>query len=72
MNKFRSNQIYGGVVINSPRGARARLGPAEAYLVQDAAARARSAFQDFLTLWRDADTDIQILQKAKAEYANIQ
>ena len=30
---------------------------------------ARKAYQDFFTLWKDADPDIPILQQAKAEYA---
>jgi hypothetical protein len=35
-------------------------------------AKARSAYQDFLTLWKDADPDIPILKEAKAEYAKLQ
>jgi eukaryotic-like serine/threonine-protein kinase len=31
----------------------------------------RTAFQDFLTLWKDADADIPILKQAKAEYAKL-
>jgi hypothetical protein len=34
-------------------------------------AAARTAYQDFLTLWKDADPDIPILQQAKAEYAKL-
>jgi eukaryotic-like serine/threonine-protein kinase len=34
--------------------------------------RARAAYQDFLTLWKDADPDIPILKEAKAEYAKLQ
>ena len=34
-------------------------------------ARARAAYQDFFTLWKDADPDIPILQQAKAEYAKL-
>ena len=39
-----------------------------------AAARVRSlaAYQDFLALWKDADPDIPILKRAKAEYAKLQ
>jgi DNA-binding winged helix-turn-helix (wHTH) protein/tetratricopeptide (TPR) repeat protein len=70
--EFQKLLNHRGVVINSPLGALARLGIAEAYMVQDDAARARAAFQDFLTLWRDADPNIPILQQAKAEYAKIQ
>ena len=41
---------------------------------KDPAARdkARTAYQDFLTLWKDADPDIPILKQAKAEYAKLQ
>ena len=41
---------------------------------EDAAARdeARAAYQDFLTLWKDADPDIPILKQAKSEYAKLQ
>jgi hypothetical protein len=35
-------------------------------------AKARAAYQDFLTLWKDADPDIPILEDAKAEYAKLQ
>ena len=34
--------------------------------------KARAAYQDFLTLWKDADPDIPILKQAKAEYAKLQ
>ncbi len=33
---------------------------------------AKAAYQDFLTLWKDADPDIPILKQAKAEYAKLQ
>jgi hypothetical protein len=33
--------------------------------------KARKAFRDFLTLWKDADADIPILKEAKAEYAKL-
>jgi hypothetical protein len=36
------------------------------------AAQARTAYQDFLTLWKDADPDIPILKQAKVEYAKLQ
>ena len=37
-----------------------------------ARARARVAFQNFLALWKNADTDIPILKRARAEYAKVQ
>ena len=58
-------------------GALARLGLARAYALEaqtDPAARekARTAYQNFLTLWKDADPDIPIYKQAKAEYAKLQ
>jgi hypothetical protein len=45
--------------------------PQGAPLQQDALAKARAAYQDFLTLWKDADPDIPVLKEAKAEYAKL-
>jgi eukaryotic-like serine/threonine-protein kinase len=61
-----------GIVVNSPWGALARLGLARAYALQGDAAKSRAAYQDFLALWKDADTDIPILKQAKVEYAKLQ
>ena len=55
-----------------PIGARAHLGLARAYALQGATVKAKTAYQDFLALWKDADADIPILQQAKAEYAKLQ
>ena len=35
-------------------------------------AKAKTAYQDFLTLWKDADPDIPIPKEAKAEHAKLQ
>ena len=56
----------------SPIGALAHLGLARAYMLQSDVAKARSAYQDFLLLWKDADPNIPILKQAKAEYAKLQ
>jgi eukaryotic-like serine/threonine-protein kinase len=50
----------------------ARLGLIRAYAVQKDTVRARAAYQDFLTPWKDADPDIPILKEAKALYAKLQ
>ena len=52
-------------------GAQARLGLARSYLVAGDTDKARAGYQDFLTLWKDADPDILILKEAKAEYAKL-
>jgi len=55
-----------------PAASLAQLGLARAYALQGDKAKARTAYQDFFTLWKDADPEIPILQEAKAEYAKIQ
>ena len=39
--------------------------------LQGDTAKARAAYQDFFTLWKDADPDIPILQQAKVEHAKL-
>ncbi|MGO9401985.1 MAG: protein kinase domain-containing protein [Terriglobales bacterium] len=60
------------IVGNSPIAALAHLKLGRAYAMQGDSAKARSAYQDFLTLWKDADPDIPILKQAKGEYAKLQ
>ena len=52
-------------------GALAHLGLARAYALRGEKAKSRTAYQDFLALWKDADPDIPILQQAKVEYAKL-
>ena len=60
-----------GLVGNFPWGSLARLGLARAYALQGDTVKARAAYQEFLTLWKDADSDLPIYQQAKAEYAKL-
>lgn len=55
-----------------PIGVLARLGLARAYGLQGDSMKCKTAYQDFFTLWKDADPDIPILKQAKAEYAKLQ
>jgi serine/threonine protein kinase/tetratricopeptide (TPR) repeat protein len=50
----------------------AHLGLGRAYALEGDSQKSRIAYQDFLTLWKDADPDIPILKQAKAEYAKLQ
>ena len=50
----------------------AKLGLGRALTLTGEPVRARTAYQDFLTMWKDADPDIPILKQAKAEYAKLQ
>jgi Flp pilus assembly protein TadD len=49
----------------------AQLGLARSYVLSGDTAKARTAYQDFLALWKDADPDVPILIAAKAEYAKL-
>jgi tetratricopeptide (TPR) repeat protein len=70
--EFQKILDHRGLVLNQPIGALAHLGLGRAYVLQGDIPKARAAYQDFLTLWKDADPDIPVLQKAKVEYAKLQ
>jgi eukaryotic-like serine/threonine-protein kinase len=70
--EFHKFLEHRGIVLNSPLGALARLGLARSYLLLGDKVRASAAYHDFLTLWKDADPDIPVLEQAKAEYAKLQ
>jgi eukaryotic-like serine/threonine-protein kinase len=69
--EFRKILDHRGIVLNEPIGALAHLQLGRAYSMQGDTAKAKAAYQDFLTLWKDADPDIPILIAAKAEYAKL-
>ncbi len=50
----------------------ANLGLARAYALAGDKARSRVAYQDFLGLWKDADSDLPLLREARSEYAKVQ
>ena len=66
--KFIDHRTLAG---NFLYGALAHLQIGRAYAIQGDTAKAKAAYQDFLTLWKDADPDIPILKQAKAEYAKL-
>ena len=70
--EFQRILDHRGIVINGPIGALAHLGLARAYALQGDTAKAGAAYQDFITLWKEADPDIPILIAAKSEYAKLQ
>ena len=70
--EFQKFIDHRGLVVNFPWGALARLGLARAYAMQGDTAKAKAAYQDFLTLWKDADPNVPILIAAKSEYAKLQ
>jgi eukaryotic-like serine/threonine-protein kinase len=69
--EFHKILDHRGIVLNEPIGALAHLQIGRAYAVQDDTAKAKAAYQDLLTLWKDADPDRPILIAAKSEYAKL-
>ena len=70
--EFQKILNHRGLVASDSIGALASLQSGRAYVLSGETAKPRSAYQDFLTLWKDADPDIPILKQAKAEYARLQ
>jgi len=70
--EFQKILEHRGIVRNGTIGALAHLQIARAYAMQGNSAKAKGAYQEFLTLWKDADPDIPILKQAKAEYAKLE
>ena len=60
------------IVQNCVLGALSHLQLGRAKFMSGDREGARNAYQDFLTLWKAADSDIPILKEAKAEYAKLQ
>jgi serine/threonine protein kinase len=69
--EFQKFLDHSAIVQNFPLGALAHLQLGRAYAVSGDTAKAKAAYKDFLTLWKDADPDIPILKEAKAEYAKL-
>jgi eukaryotic-like serine/threonine-protein kinase len=70
--EFQKILAHRGIVVSDPIGALAHLQLGRAYALAGDQIKAKSAYQDFLTLWRDADPDIPILKQAKGEYVKLQ
>ena len=70
--EFQKILDHRGIVVNQPIGALAHLYIGRAYAKQGDTVKAKAAYQDFLTLWKDADPNIPILKQAKEEYAKLQ
>jgi tetratricopeptide (TPR) repeat protein len=69
--EFRKIIDHPGIVGSDPIGALAHLQLGRALALAGEKANAKSAYRDFLLLWKDADTGIPVLRQAKAEYAGL-
>jgi Tfp pilus assembly protein PilF len=69
--EFQKVLDHRGIVYADPVGALAHLQLGRAYVISGDITKSKKAYQDFLTLWKDADTNIPVLKQAKAEYAKL-
>jgi serine/threonine protein kinase/tetratricopeptide (TPR) repeat protein len=67
----RAYAMQAGLSVAAVYDRRKESGARRAPLQQVARAKARAAYQEFLTIWKDADPDVPILKEAKAEYAKL-
>jgi eukaryotic-like serine/threonine-protein kinase len=70
--EFQKILDHRGIVGADPIGALAHLQLGRTFALAGDKVKAKLAYGDFLTLWKDADSDIPILVQAKAEYARLQ
>src|SRR5437773_993966 len=70
--EFQKILDHRGIVVSDPIGALAHLQLGRAFALSGDRTKAKTAYQDFLTLWKDADPDIPIFEQAKTEYAKLQ
>jgi tetratricopeptide (TPR) repeat protein len=70
--EFQRILDHRGVVLNSPLASLAHLGLARAYSLEGDNAKARAAYDNFLKLWKGADSDISLLREVQIEYARLQ
>lgn len=69
--EFRKVLQHPGIMGRTVTGALARLQLARAQVVQGDTAGARTSYQDFLTLWKDADPDVPAYRQARAELTHL-
>jgi len=72
VREFQKVLDHPGIMVGDPIGVLAHLQLGRAYAMQGDGTKAKAAYQDFLTLWKDADPGIPVLKQAKAEYAKLQ
>jgi len=70
--EFHKILDHRGIVISDPVGALAQVQLGRAYVLAGDKDNARTAYRDFLTLWKAADLEVPILKQAKAEHAKLQ
>src|ERR1700752_133422 len=69
--EFQSILDHPGSDYLAPAHTLAHLGLARAAVINGDAAAARKSYQDFFGLWKDADSDLPVMEQARKEYAEL-
>jgi hypothetical protein len=69
--EFQKILDHPGAVRSEPIGALAHLEQGRAFVLTGDKVKAKAAYQQFLTLWKDADPDVPIFRQAKVEYSHL-
>lgn len=70
--EFQRILDHRGIVLGDPMDAMARLHLARALVLSGDPAKAKSAYNDLFSLWKDADPRVPVVEEARAEYAKLQ
>ena len=70
-SEFQKVLDHRGIVLNFVTGSLARLQLARATAMSGDTVSARKRYEDFLTLWKDADADLPVLNAARTEYRHL-
>jgi tetratricopeptide (TPR) repeat protein len=69
--EFQRILDHRSIVLVDPMDAMARLQLARARVLSGDTVQAKGTYQDLLTLWKNADPGIPVLEEARAEYARL-
>jgi tetratricopeptide (TPR) repeat protein len=72
IQEFRKITNHRGLLMVDPLDAMARLQIARAYLKIGDVSKAKAAYVDLFSIWKDADTDMGLVRQARAEFASLQ
>ena len=70
--EFQKVLDHPGIVGTDPIGVLAHLQLGRVFVLSGDRTKAKATYETFLALWKDADADIPVLKRAKAEYARLQ
>jgi len=71
-HEFERILSHRGIMIGDPVFVLAHTGLARAYTLSGESAKARSQYEEFFAVWKNADGSIPVLKQAKIEYAKLQ